>query len=421
MTAIETGVRTHALPPGAVLPPVRKLAAECGLATATVAAAYRTLRQRGIVDTAGRHGTRVRQRSTLVPKAVRPLPEGIVDLSQGEPDPRLLPDIATALTRVRTAPGGYRDAGASPQLVDLAANRLAADGVAGDITVTGGALDGIERTLTARLRPGDPVAVEDPCWANLRDLIAALGMRAIPVPVDAQGPTAQGLADALRAGARAAILTSRDHNPTGAVITADRAADLRAVIAKHDDVLIIEDDHWAELSDDPLHLVADAAAQWIFLRSVSKPYGPDLRLAIACGDEATVAAVQGRMRIGSGWVSTILQHIVLGLWEDPATAQILDHARKSYRDRRVALREALAEHDVPSLGHTGLNVWVPVDDETAVMTGLRDAGYAVAPGSAYRIDSAPGIRISVSALSLDGVPALAEAVATARQASYRLA
>ena len=93
---------------------------------------------------------------------------------------------------------------------------------AAEITVTGGALDGIERLLAAHLRPGDAVAVEDPGWANLLDLVAALGLRAIGVPVDDEGPTAPGVRAALAAGARALIVTSRAQNPTGAAVSADR-------------------------------------------------------------------------------------------------------------------------------------------------------------------------------------------------------
>ena len=60
--SVESGIRTGDLPPGDALPPVRALAAELGVSPATVARAYQELRQRGLVATAGRHGTRVRPR-----------------------------------------------------------------------------------------------------------------------------------------------------------------------------------------------------------------------------------------------------------------------------------------------------------------------------------------------------------------------
>jgi DNA-binding transcriptional MocR family regulator len=414
--SIEAGVRRGALAPGHPLPPVRDLAATLGVSPGTVAAAYRTLRQRGVVETAGRAGTRIRPRPPVAPTraALRlPVPPGVLDLSSGAPDERLLP----ALPRLGPRPQrGYGDAGLVAELAELATARLRADGVrCPGLTVTGGALDGIDRLLAAHLRPGDRVAVEDPGWANLLDLIAALGLTPVPVPVDEHGPTPDGMSAALQAGAAAAVVTTRAHNPTGAAVTRQRAASLRAVLRERD-VLVIEDDHAAELSTVPLHPLAGATARWAFLRSVSKPYGPDLRLAVLAGDEATVARVEGRMRVGTGWVSTVLQRLVVRLWSDEAVAAQVSRARDSYARRRGALRTALAERGLATAGETGINVWLPVPDETAAVARLRDAGYAVASGALFRLATPPGIRITVSQLSTKDIEPLADAVAAALHA-----
>jgi len=56
-TQVIDGVRTGALPPGTRLPTVRDLAGQLGLATNTVARAYRELELAAIVETRGRFGT----------------------------------------------------------------------------------------------------------------------------------------------------------------------------------------------------------------------------------------------------------------------------------------------------------------------------------------------------------------------------
>jgi DNA-binding transcriptional MocR family regulator len=412
--SVEQGVRRGAMAPGDTLPPVRELAARLDISPATVAAAYKELRQRGIVETAGRNGTRIRPRPPVAPTRMGrrpPVPPGVVDLSAGEPDPRLLPHLPALTHR---APVGYHRAGVLPELARAATARLRADGVrAAALTVTGGALDGIDRLLAAHLRPGDRVAVEDPGWANLLDLVAAQGLTPVPVPVDADGPTVAGLRDALAAGVSAVVVTTRAHNPTGAALTAPRATALRTVLRGYKDLLVIEDDHAAELSSVPLHALAGATDRWAFLRSVSKPYGPDLRLAALAGDEATVARVEGRMRAGAGWVSTILQRLVLAMWSDDAVARRVSRAAAAYSARRTALVAALASRGLPVSCRTGINVWVPVPDETLAVARLRDAGYAVSPGALYRIASPPAVRITVSPLGRADVVPLADAVAGA--------
>lgn len=420
--SIEAGVVRGDWISGAALPPVRVLADALHVSPATVAKAYQELRHRGVVETEGRRGTRIRSRPAVAgPRsALRlPVPDGVLDLSSGEPDLRLLPPLGPALRAVSAISGppqGYASALAMPELIDAARPRLAADGIpvaAAAVTVTSGALDAIERLLTAHLRPGDAVAVEDPGWANLIDLLAALALRPVPVAGDQDGPDPAALAAALQSGARAVVVTVRAQNPTGAAISAARAVELRDVLAGRPDVLLIEDDHAAELAEVPPHCLGPVTSGWAFIRSASKPFGPDLRIAVVAGDETTIARVVGRMRIGSGWVSTVLQRLLLRLWQDDEVTAAVTAAAGAYGRRRQALCDQLRARGVEARAVTGINVWVRVADETHAVGLLRDAGYAVAPGSLFRLATPPGVRITISPLDESGLPALADAVAAA--------
>ncbi|WP_250027174.1 aminotransferase class I/II-fold pyridoxal phosphate-dependent enzyme [Paractinoplanes maris] len=420
--SIEQGVRSGDWVFGAALPSVRVLADSLHVSPATVAKAYQELRQRGVVETEGRRGTRIRSRPPVAgPRsALRlPIPPGVRDLSSGEPDVRLLPSLGRALLAIagtHGSPQGYASAAAMPELIEAARPRLVADGIPAadaEITVTSGTLDAIERLLSAHLRAGDAVAVEDPGWANLLDLLAALGLRPVPVPVDREGPDPVAMAAALQSGARAAVVTVRAQNPTGAAVSEARAGALRDLFSGHPGVLVIEDDHAAELAEQAPHCVGPVTGTWALTRSASKPFGPDLRISLLAGDEATIARVVGRMRIGSGWVSTVLQRLLLHLWRDDEVTRAVAEAAGTYGRRRHALREALRVRGLLAEGDTGINVWVPVADETRTVGLLREAGYAVAPGSLFRVAAPPGVRISVGPLLEEEIPALADAVATA--------
>jgi DNA-binding transcriptional MocR family regulator len=416
--SIERAVGGGELAPGQPLPPLRELARTLGVNPNTVAAAYRTLRERGVIETDGRRGSRVRAKPATTAReyARIQVPDGVRDLADGNPDPALLPALTEAFAAAAgladRAPVLYGEAGVEPELARIARAELDADGVPdGPVIVTSGSLDAIERVLAAWLRTGDTVAVEDPGWGALLDLVPALGLRTVPVRVDDEGPLPDEVRTALAAGARALVVTARAQNPTGAAVGAARAGALRAVLGEHPETLLIEDDHGHAIVDLPPHPLAGTTRHWALVRSVAKAYGPDLRLAVLTGDADTVDRVHGRQRLGPGWVSRLLQRAVVRLWTDGAVD--VPAVAAAYRRRREALIGALAERGVSAHGRSGMNVWVPVPDETGVVARLLHAGWAVAPGARFRTATPPGIRVTVSTLTPEEATAVADALADA--------
>ncbi|MGW2865835.1 aminotransferase class I/II-fold pyridoxal phosphate-dependent enzyme [Streptomyces sp. NPDC001205] len=418
--SVERAVGSGGLEPGQLLPPLRELATDLGVNPNTVAAAYRLLRDRGVIETAGRRGSRVRPRpaSTARDLIRVDVPEGVRNIADGNPDPALLPPLGEALAAA--ARGNAEQPGRflyGQEPVDAELARLARAGFDeagvpdGPVGVLSGSLDAIERVLTAHLRPGDAVAIEDPGWGALLDLVPALGLRPEPMALDDEGPLPDALEGALAAGARAVVITCRAQNPTGAAVSAARARALRGVLAAHPGVLLIEDDHGHGMVDVPLHPVAPVTEHWAFVRSVAKAYGPDLRLAVLTGDAVTLDRVRGRQRLGPGWVSRLLQRAVVELW----TSGAVDPAEvaRSYRERREGLLRALRARGVEAHGRSGFSIWVPVPDETGAVSRLLHAGWAVAPGARFRMASAPGVRLTVSSLRRDEIEPLAEAIASA--------
>ncbi len=350
-------------------------------------------------------------------KRATELPAGVRDLASGNPDPLLLPPLAGTLARIDPAHKLYGGATKLPELASLAAAEFAADGLDGEIAIACGALDAIERALQTELRLGDRVVVEDPSWPRIADLVHALGLAVEPVAVDRRGLVPDQLADALRRGARAVIATPRGQNPTSASVDPARGEALRAVMALHPDVLMIEDDYLARVADAPYVPLHDPNGRWIVVRSLSKVLGPDLRLAMLAGDPLTVSRVEGRQRLSPGWASHILQQVAALLLREKATTKLLGRAERVYAERRRALVSALAARGIEAAGDSGLGVWVPLAEEAAVVSELLVQGWAVSPGERYRFHSSPGIRVTTADLLPAETEQLADALASLGRAS----
>lgn len=400
-----------ALMPGDSLPPVRALAERLGVNRNTVVAAYGQLSRAGIVESQGRAGTRIAgvapiaQEGYAAQEGASPQ-DWLRDIASGNPDPALIPDIAPVLARAGGSPVLYGAPVIEPGFEAWARDWIRPD-APGDfsLTVTHGAADAIERLLAQALGRGDAVALEDPGFLAGIHAVRVGGYRPVPVPVDDEGMTVDGLRAALDQGVRAIVATPRAQNPTGASRTPGRAAALRAVLDAHPYVLVIEDDYFSRLSRRPFHpIVGPDHHRWALVRSLSKFIGPDIAVALVASDQETAAGLALRLRPGTAWVSHLLQRVAHGLLTDADASAQIDRAGDHYAQRNASVATLLTEAGLPATAGDGLSLWVRLPVPAAAVIPLLAArGWLVRPGDDFRVSGpaavADRLRITVHGLT----------------------
>ncbi|PVE95613.1 MULTISPECIES: aminotransferase class I/II-fold pyridoxal phosphate-dependent enzyme [unclassified Microbacterium] len=376
------------LRPGSPLPPVRELAARLGVNRNTAVAAYRQLAQAGLVISRGRAGTVVTGHES-VPQEGYAADTVLRDVGTGNPDPRLIPDPSPALMNIASRPVLYGEPVIDRDLDDWARKWVAADlDAAFRVTITSGAVDAVERLLAQALMRDDAVALEDPCFLASIHTVRLGGYRAVAVPVDEQGMTVDGLRAALDAGVRAVICTPRAQNPTGASLSAARAAELRTVLADHPYVLIIEDDHFSMLSQRPYEsLIGPEHRRFALVRSVSKFLGPDMCLAIAATDAETAERLAMRLSPGTTWVSHLLQRLALTQLTDEAVTAEVAAAAAHYAERNAAFSARLREQGIEAPASDGLSLWVELPQPARIVAErLMRRGWLARTGDEFALD-----------------------------------
>ena len=414
------------LAPGDRLPTVRLLADELHVSPATVSHAWQALAAVGLIVSRGRGGTFVQDaapkwlpaRSQSMIGAVG---QARIDLSRGTPDPRLLPPLGPALSRVsqRAVTPSYQDLPIIPELLEVLRNSWPYP--VETITIVDGALDAISRCLDAVTRFGDRVIVENPSFPPFFDLLDQLGLESVPVAVDQHGLVPAEFAAALGLGPVAVILQPRAHNPTGASMSLERAEQLAGLLRTRAaaKTIVIEDDHSADISIAPdVSLGRWLPERTLHVRSFSKTHGPDLRMAALGGPAALIDPIVSRRMLGPGWTSRMLQAILHDLLTTGDSMARVSEARHIYFARQRALADALHEFGLDVLQADGINTWLPVQNEQGALVRLSASGIRVAGGSPFlATEGGPAfIRVTAGALP-DDVRPVAEALAAAAHPS----
>ena len=227
-----------------------------GTSPATVNAAYRILRHRGLVSptaVAARAWRRVRRCGSEQPARHDPDASlGAATSRSGSPDPALLPPIGPALAGSTSASSrsslGRRPRPARDRRGLVRGRRRARPERWRSSAAPSTGSSACCRRICAPATGSSSRTRRTP---SIRDLLLALGLVAVPVPVDDRGLIPDALEAALLSGAEAAIVVPRAQNPLGSAIDPERAASSAQLLEPHPDLLLVEDDHAGVVAGAP--------------------------------------------------------------------------------------------------------------------------------------------------------------------------
>jgi GntR family transcriptional regulator/MocR family aminotransferase len=422
-------IRSGALRPGARLPSSRLLAQTLQVHRNTALAAYAELSSEGWIVTHRARGTFVSRELPAVavrrlapgprpataragwelPPAPEPrppqVPEGILQLMGGTPDPRLVPvaALARAYRRAlrRTENLLYGDPRGHPRLRAALATLLgearglatSADG----ILVTRGAQMALTLAARALLPPGATVAVEALGYRSAWEALRLGGARLVSVRLDERGLDVEELAR--RVGPeriRAVYLTPHHQYPTTVALSPGRRVALLE-LARRERLLVLEDDYDNEFHYQGRPLAplasADGGASVMYVGTLSKVLAPGLRIGFLAGAPDAIARAAAHRQFLDGQGDLALEAAVAELFEDGEAQRHVWRTRRIYATRRAALAAALRGSLASVLSFReppgGMAFWCRIQGGISAERWAERAlagGVAVQPGRLFAFD-----------------------------------
>ncbi len=419
MATLRTRIASRALMPGARVPSIRSMAEALGVSKSTVVDAYDRLVAEGALSARRGSGFFVAGHAppfalaSVAPRLDRELDPlwltrqsleaGSAALKPGAGwlPADWLPDdgLRRALRTVaRDGQHDLADYGAPlglPALRQQLAWRLAQHGIeagADQILLTDGGTHALDLICRFLLEPGDTVVVDDPCYFNFQALLRAHRVELVGVRYTANGPDPAEFARVLAEHRpRLYVTNSAVHNPTGATLAPAVAHRVLTLAAEHD-VLIVEDDIFADFETDPAPRLAafDGLSRVIAIGSFSKT----LSAAVRCGYIAVrrewvdpLIDLKLATTFGNGGLNAAVVHRLL---VDGTYRRHLDglHARLGDAVSETLRQLTAAGLAVPIRPRAGMFLWAELPDGLDAAAVARHAlaeGVVFAPGNVFSV------------------------------------
>ncbi len=449
--ALKAAIRERRLGPGTRMPSTRALAADLGVSRNTTMLAYEQLLAEGYI---------VSRRRAAAVVAKSPPPNALPPSRQADNRPRLsaygrrltqspaLPSSGSyagrpglrydfrygrpsidefpreiwrklLASRARRAsrdtfgyapPSGYR-----PLREALAGYLARARGLSctvEQILIVNGSQQAFDLIARVLIDPGDRVVIEEPHYHGSRIPFEAVGARAVPIAVDADGLDTTRLTR-LPAGTRLACVTPCHQFPTGVIMPLPRRLALLDW-AVRTGAWVVEDDYVSEFryEGQPIEALQalDRHGRVIYVGTFSKILFPALRLAYLVLPPPLVTAFEAAKWVADRYSTLLGQEALTDFITSGQFERYLRRASTRNAGRRRALIEALRLHLGDRVKIAGENagvhllVWlhdIPAHEVGALIERVARAGVGLYPVSPYytRPPNRAGLLFGYAALS----------------------
>ena len=353
--ALAADIRSGTLLPGKPLPGRRTMAAQLGVSTNTVDAAYQMLAAEGLAEPRPRSGFFVQEtggmlhtrtaRSASAPASVNTqgkISDILYDLSTGSIDTSLFP--ARSWGRIQKELMYQRpellqrgemqgDANLRAGIADYLSEYRGVDCTPEQIVVGAG----IEYLLgcLAHLFAGSTAAIENPGYGRTRAVLENSGIPCVPVDIDRSGLPADALE---HSGANLCYITPSHHFPTGVTMPAPRRAQLLAWAAEKPGRYILEDDYDSEFRFDTRPLpslqgMAGPDGPVVYLTTFSKSLAPGMRIACMVLPYSLLAQYRRDFAVYANTVSRYEQQTLCAFMEKGCFTRHIARMRLAYKRR----------------------------------------------------------------------------------------
>ncbi|WP_296659293.1 PLP-dependent aminotransferase family protein [Paraburkholderia sp.] len=432
METVRTRIAARALAAGARVPSIRAMSEQLGVSKSTVVEAYERLVAQGTL--VARRGSGFYVAGHAPPLALGALGPRLdreidplwltrqsleTDSGALRPGCGWLPEswlpqdaVRRALRALARDPGArltdYASPSGLPALRQHLSWRLAQRGVEAEprqIVLTDGGTQALDLVCRFLLEPGDTVLIDDPCYFNFQALLRAHRVRVAGVPYTPAGPDLAAFERALiEHRPRLYVTNSAIHNPTGATLAPTVAHRLLKLAEAHD-LLIVEDDIFADFETDPAPRLAafDGLTRVVTIGSFSKTM--------------SAAARCGFIAVRADWIESLVDlKLAVSFGNGELAADLVYRllVDGTYRHHLDALRARLADamsETLQRLGALGIEPWtrpqaglfvwarLPAGlDAARVAREALESDVVLAPGNVFSVSHSAGdfLRFNVS-------------------------